>query len=87
MLARLVGALPSPHSTVNDATVPSGSVAEKVTVTVSPVVAGLGATLLTTTIGDLSLIVSWTDMDPVPPLFAAETVIVNTCDVALPVEA
>jgi hypothetical protein len=70
--------VPSPHMTVTDAIVPSGSVAVKVTVTVWRVRAGLGVGALTITVGGLSLIVSVVMPLPDPALLVAVTVIVNT---------
>jgi len=69
---------PSPQLTVIDETVPSTSVAVKVTVTDCPVLAGLGETFVTFTTGGLSLIVS--EVTPVlvePLLSIAVTVIVK----------
>jgi len=78
--------VPSPHITVTDAMVPSGSVAVKVTVTVWRVRAGFGVGALTITVGGLSLIVSVVMPLPDPALLVAVTVIVNTRDIALPVD-
>ncbi len=84
---RLSGEVPSPQLTLNDAIVPSGSVAENVMVTTWPVLAGLGETLLMVTVGDLSFTVSVVVPEPGPTLFVAVTVIVNALLVVLPVEA
>ena len=81
------GVVVSPQFTVKEAMVPSGSVAENVTVTVAPVFAGLGETLDTVTVGALSLIVSVVVPEPGPALFAAVTIIVKTFDVVAPVLA
>ena len=85
--ARVVAVVPSPQSTLIEDTVPSGSVAVNVTVTIWPVSAGLGETLLTATTGARSLTVSVVWPDPGPALFVAVTVIVNTWDMELPVDA
>ncbi len=69
-----------------EAIVPSGSVAEKVTVTVWPVVAGLGVGAFTVTVGGRSFTVSMAVMEPVPALFVADTVMVKTLLVVVPVE-
>ena len=70
-----------------DETVPSGSVAVKLTVTVAPVFAGFGETVDIVTIGGLSFIVSVVVPEPGPALFVAVTVMVKTCDFAVPVFA
>jgi hypothetical protein len=62
---------------VKEAIVPSGSVAEKVTVTVAPVFAGLGETLDTVIAGALSFTVSVVVPEPGPALLVAVTVIVK----------
>ena len=67
--------------------VPSGSVAEKVTVTIWLVVAGLGRIVEMVTAGGLSLTVSVAVADPWPALLVAVTLIVNAEDVWLPVFA
>ncbi len=83
---RLSGVVVSPQLTVKEAMVPSGSAAEKVTVTVAPVFAALGETLETVTVGGLSFTVSVVVPEPGPALFVAVTVIVKVCDFAAPVE-
>jgi hypothetical protein len=82
----VVGVLLSPQLTLIDEMVPSGSVAVKVAVTVCPVLAGLGETLLTVTVGALSFTVSVVVPEPGPALFVAVTVIVNILLVTEPVE-
>jgi hypothetical protein len=68
----------SPQLTVIDETVPSGSVAEKVRVTRSPVLAGLGKTLTMLTVGDLSFIITEPVAGVVEPLLSvAVTVMVK----------
>jgi hypothetical protein len=74
----------SPQFTVNELTVPSGSVPENVAVTVDVVLAGLGAMLLSVTIGGRSFTVSVVVPEPGPALLAAVTVIVKVCDLAKP---
>jgi hypothetical protein len=74
---RLSGVVVSPQLTVKEAMVPSGSVAEKVTVTVAAVFAGLGETLDTVTAGALSFTVSVVVPEPGPALLVAVTVIVK----------
>jgi hypothetical protein len=59
--------VPSPHMTVIDAIVPSGSVAVKVTVTVARVRAGLGVGELTITTGGLSFTTTGAVLEPVKP--------------------
>jgi len=71
---------------VKEEIVPSGSVALNATVTVDPVSAGFGETLLILTVGGRSLIVSVVIPDPGPALLVAVTVIVNVCEERLPVE-
>lgn len=84
---RLSAAEPSPQFTPKVEIVPSGSVAENVTVTVWPTRAGFGETLLTVTPGGLSLTVSDVLVEPVAPLLSvAVTVIVNCWLVAVPVD-
>ncbi len=85
--ARLVE-VPSPHMTMIDDTVPSGSVAVKVTVTVWPVRAGFGVGAVTVTTGGLSLTISVAAADPVkPPLSVAVTATVKLMLIEDPVEA
>ena len=84
---RLSAVVPSPQSMLIDETVPSGSVAENVAVTTCPVLAGLGETLDIETVGGRSLTVSDVCPDPDPPAFVAVTVIVNVCDIRLPIDA
>jgi len=79
---------PSPQLITIDDTVPSGSALENPTVTIWPVEAGLGETLLTLTEGTLSFTVTELEADPVDPLLSEpETVIVKPCDNELPVLA
>ncbi len=85
--ARLSGAVPSPQSTLTVVTVPSGSAAEKVRVTVAPVWAGFGITLVIVIVGTLSFTASVVVPEPGPALFVAVTVSVNTSDLAFPVDA
>jgi len=74
---RLFDVLASPQLTVYEAMVPSGSVAEKVAVTIWLVVAGLGRIVEMVTAGGLSLTVSVVVPDPEPALLVAVTLIVN----------
>jgi hypothetical protein len=67
--------------------VPSGSVPENVAVTVVVVLAGLGAMLLSITVGARSFTVSVVVPEPSPALLVAATVIVKVCDLARPVFA
>ena len=68
----------SPQLTVIDETVPSGSVAVKVSVTRTPVLTGFGETFVTLTTGGLSLTVSEVVAKPVEPLLSvAVTVMVK----------
>ena len=60
----------SPQLTVIDETVPSGSVAVKVSVTRTPVLTGFGETFVTLTTGGLSLTVSEVVAKPVEPLLS-----------------
>ncbi len=84
---RLSGDVPSPQLTLKELIVPSGSVAENVTVTSWPVVAGLGDTLLIVTTGGRSLTMADVVLDPVSPASSlADTVIVKVMLVAEPVE-
>ena len=85
--ARVSTVVPSPQFTVIDAIVPSGSLVENVTVTSWPVFAGLGETFVTVAVGGRSFTVSVVVPDPGPALLVAVTVIVKTCDFALPVLA
>ena len=87
MPARLSGVELSPQFTVNELMVPSGSVPEKVAVTVEVVLAGLGAMLLSITVGARSFTVSVVVPEPGPALLVAVTVIVKVCDLAVPVFA
>jgi hypothetical protein len=82
----LLGVDASPQSTEIDVTVPSGSVAENVTVTSWPVLVGFGETLLMVTVGERSLIVSMVLPEPCPALFVAVTVIVKVAVLTLPVD-
>lgn len=82
---RVSTGLLSPQLTVIDETVPSGSVAVKLTVTCVPVFTGFGATLVPVTTGILSFTVSLVVPDPGPALLVAVTVIVKVCDFRLPV--
>ena len=84
--ARISSGEPSPQLTDIDAIVPSGSPANKLAVTVWPVLAGLGDTLTIDTLGALSFTVSGVIPDPGPALLVAVTVIVNNADFTLPVE-
>jgi hypothetical protein len=83
--ARLLGVDPSPQFTEIEVTVPSGSVAEKVTVTSWPVVVELGETFEKVTAGGRSLTVSIVVPEPGPALLVAVTVMVKTCDFVAPV--
>ena len=83
---RVSTGLLSPQLTVIDETVPSGSVAVKLTVTCVPVFTGFGATLVPVTTGILSFTVSVVVPDPGPALLVAVAVIVNVCDLRAPVE-
>jgi len=84
---RVSGAVPSPQSTLNAEIVPSGSVAENVTVTVWRMRAGLGETLVTVTVGSLSLTISVAVAELVEPLLSVTVaVIVNDWLLAVPVE-
>jgi len=79
--------VPSPQLTTIDDTVPSGSVAVKVTVTVCAVKAGFGVGAVTVTTGGLSLTISVAAADPVkPPLSVAVMVTVKLMLVEEPVE-
>ncbi len=81
-------AVPSPQSTLNEEITPSGSVAEKVTVTVWPMRAGFGETPLTVVPGGRSLTISEVLAELVEPLLStAVTVTVNDSLVEGPVEA
>ena len=82
---RVSAAVPSPQLTLIYETVPSGSAVVKVTVTICPVFAGFGETLVTVAVGGLSFTTSVVWPDPGPALFVAVTVIVNMCDVEVPV--
>jgi hypothetical protein len=84
---RLLGVDASPQSTETDATVPSGSVAENITVTSWPVLVGFGETLPTVTVGERSFTVSMEVPCPEPAPLVAVTVIVKICDLTLPVDA
>ena len=84
--ARVSTGLLSPQLTVIEETVPSGSLVVNVTVTCWPVFAGFGDTFVTVATGGLSFIVSIVWPEPGPALLVAVTVIVNICDIVLPVE-
>ena len=81
------GTLLSPQFTMMEEMVPSGSVAEKATVTIFPFWAGFGETLEIVTTGGLSFIVSSVVPEPGPALFVAVTVIVKFSTLKLPVDA
>ena len=83
---RLSIAVPSPQLTTFDATVPSGSVETKLTVTDWPTHGDVGATEDIVTTGGRSFTTSVVVPDPGPALFIAVTVIVNVCDLRFPVE-
>jgi hypothetical protein len=68
---------PSPQAIVKEETVPSGSVAAKLTVTGAPVRTGFGETLLIVMVGARSLTVSDVEPEPDPALFVAVTTIVK----------
>ncbi len=74
---RTSGVVPSPQLTLTETIEPSASVEEKATVTVTPVLAGLGDTPEIVTAGDRSFTVSVLVPDPGPPLLVAVTVIMN----------
>jgi hypothetical protein len=81
-----VSMVPSPQSTLNETTVPSGSVAEIVRVTFWLVVSEVDDGLKLGT-GILSLIVTCEDVEVYDALLSvAVTIIVNICDVEEPVE-
>jgi len=81
-------ALPSPQFTTIDETVPSGSLVEKLTVTVVPARAGFGDTPATVTVGGLSFTVIDDVAWPEEPLLSvAVTVIAKTMEVEPPVLA
>jgi hypothetical protein len=84
--ARVSGVVLSPQVTVKEDMVPSGSVAEKVTATSCPVLAGFGITLLTVIVGGLSFTVSIVVPEPGPVMFVAVTIMVNILLVTEPVE-
>ena len=84
---RLSAPVPSPQSTDREATEPSGSVAVKLTIAVTPVLTGFGVGGFTVTVGGRSLTASVFVPEPGPALFAAVTVIVKVWDLELPVEA
>ena len=70
--------VPSPQLTMIEATVPSGSLAVNLTVTVWPARAGFGETLLTFTVGGRSFTVTAAADCPTEPLLSvAVTVIVK----------
>ncbi len=76
--ARVSSGLLSPQLTMIDETVPSGSVAVKVTVTRIPVLTGFGEMFVRLTTGGLSLTVSDAVAKPVEPLLSvAVTVMVK----------
>jgi hypothetical protein len=72
--------------TLIEETVPSGSVAVKVTVTGTLLLTGLGITEEIDTTGGLSLTVSVVLPKPGPALFVAVTMIVKICDFVAPVD-
>ena len=72
-----MGVDPSPQVTITETIEPSGSVAEKVMVTVAPVLAGFGDTPEIVTVGERSLTVSEVVPEPSPALLVAVTVIVK----------
>ncbi len=85
--ARVWTGEPSPQLTVKEAIVPSGSVAEKVTVISVPVGAVAGVAGFTVTVGALSVMVSVPVAEPAEPLLSvAVTVMVKTLLVTAPVE-
>jgi hypothetical protein len=83
---RVSSADPSPQLTITEVTVPSGSIAVKVAVTICPMLAGFGETFVTVTVGGRSLTVSVILAEPGPALFVAVTVIVKIFDIEFPVE-
>ena len=84
---RVSMAVPSPQLMAMDETVPSGSVAENVSVTCCPVFAGFGLTLDMVNVGGRSFTTSVVVPDPGPAPLVAVTVMVKVCDFAFPVEA
>ena len=74
---RLSAPVPSPQSTDREATEPSGSVAVKLTIAVTPVLTGFGVGGFTVTVGGRSLTASVFVPEPGPALFAAVTLIVK----------
>jgi hypothetical protein len=79
--------VPSPKFQAHATTVPSGSVLAEPSKVTDVLTAAVDGAEITAT-GGLSLIVTVVEADPVEPLLSvAVTVIVNTCDSALPVFA
>ena len=76
---------PSPQLTVIEDRMPSGSLAVKDMLTVWFVLAGVGETLVSVSVGGLSVTVSDTVADPCPAPLVAVTLMVNACDWELPV--
>jgi hypothetical protein len=83
---RMSSAEPSPQLTVIEETVPSGSVAVKVALTIWPILAGFGETFVIVTTGGLSFMVSMIVAEPGPALFVAVTAMVNILLVTAPVD-
>ncbi len=84
---RMSGGDPSPQLTLNEAIVPSGSLAVKVTVMTVPVVAVAGLVLVTEITGGLSLMVTEPESEPVKPTLSVPvTVTVNIVLAMEPVE-
>ncbi len=69
--------VPSPQLTPIELVEPSGSLLEKVAVTVAPVLAGFGETLVKLVEGGLSFTLALVEADPDPPAFVAVTSIVK----------
>ena len=86
LAASASGAEPSPQSTLIVETVPSESVEVNVAVTICPVLAGFGETLIMVTTGGRSFTVSEVIPEPGPALLVAVTVIVNVWDITFPVD-
>jgi len=87
---RLSGADPSPQFTVirlMGAAEPSGSVTEKLTVTLCPTKGEGGVIEEIVTTGGRSFTTSVVVPEPGPALLVAVTVIVKVCDFMLPVDA
>ena len=83
MPGRLSRAVPSPQFTEMEATVPSGSVAVKLTVTLSPTKGEGGVMDDTVTTGGWSFTTSVVVPEPGPALFVAVTVMVKLCEVEM----